>query len=191
MASWFRITNNFCFFFQFFRTACCVCHVPVQLDEMVQWHKSAASRWRDTSEDLRGHSQPHVDQGAPVACGRARAAGKGARARTQAGPTCPGSPLVSELPQVTDPHLHIWATPAGVPVCPDPSHPCSHRALQVFGSSHPMLTLVCCQQWLTATASTHGLTAGKAEETQRGRETGQAAKKVIMRYCHRGRRCRV
>lgn len=54
-----------------------------------------------------------------------------------------------------------------------------------------ILTLVCCQQWLAATASTQGLTAGKAEKTQREREAGQAAKKAIMCYCHRGRRCRV
>ncbi len=52
-------------------------------------------------------------------------------------------------------------------------------------------TLVCCQQWLAATASAQGLTAGKAEKTQRGWEAGQAAKKAIMCYCHRGRRCRV
>lgn len=49
-----------------------------------------------------------------------------------------------------------------------------------------ILTLVCCQQWLVA--STQGLTAGKAEKTQREREAGQAAKKAIMCYCHRGRR---
>lgn len=125
-----------------------------------------------------------------MACGRARAADKGTGVRAQADPQCPWSPLVSVLPQVTDPHLHIRATSAGVPLCTDPTRPCSHRALQVFGSSHPMLTLVCCQQWLTATASTHGLTAGKPEKTQRGWETGRAAKTVIMRYCHKGRPCR-
>lgn len=53
-----------------------------------------------------------------------------------------------------------------------------------------MLTLVCCQQWLAASASTQGLTAGKAK-TQRGWEAGRAAKKAIMCYCHRGRPCRV
>lgn len=54
-----------------------------------------------------------------------------------------------------------------------------------------MLTLVCCQQWLAATALTQGLTAGRAQKTRRGWEAGWAAKKAIMCYCHRGRRCRV
>lgn len=54
-----------------------------------------------------------------------------------------------------------------------------------------ILTLVCCQQWLAAPASTQGLTAGKAEKTQREREAGRAAKKAIMCYCHKGRQYRV
>lgn len=77
--------------------------------------------------------------------------------------------------------------------------PRSHPSMQppcspgVFVAAVPccMLTLVCCQQWLAAFASTRGLTAGKAEKTQRGWEAGWAAKKAIMCYCHRGRRCRV
>lgn len=52
-------------------------------------------------------------------------------------------------------------------------------------------TLVCCQQWLAAPTSTRSLTAGEAEKTLREREAGQAAKKAIVCYCHRGRRCRV
>lgn len=52
-------------------------------------------------------------------------------------------------------------------------------------------TLVCCQQRVAATASAQGLTAGKAEKTQREWEAGRAAKKAIMCYCHRGRQCKV
>lgn len=54
-----------------------------------------------------------------------------------------------------------------------------------------MLTLGCCQQWLDSIASIQGLTVGKAEKTQRGWGARRAAKKAIMCYCHRGKRCRV
>lgn len=138
MTSWSRITNNYCFV-QCFRTVCCDCHAPVQLDEMVPWNKSAGSGWSVNSKDLGCRTESHFDQRALVACGGTWAAGEGTGAGAQAGPQRPGSPLVSEVPQVTDPHPHIGATPAGVPVCPDSTYPRCHRALEVFGSGHAML----------------------------------------------------
>lgn len=182
-----RITNHSCFC-SVSAIFCCVCHAPVQLDEMVPWNKSAGSRWRVPSEDLGGRAQSHVDQRAPVAYGGTWAADEGAWAWAQDGPQCPGSPLVSEVPQVTDPHPHIRATPAGVPVCTDPTHPRSHRALQVFGSGHAIcsvLTLGCCQQWLAAATSAQGLTAGKAEKTQRNERQGELPKSHYVLLSHR------
>lgn len=176
--------NKNVLFPQFFRATSSDCHAPVRLDEMVQWIEGAGSGW-----SVGGRTQWHVDQGAPLACGGTWASGKGAGARAQVVPQRPGSPLVSEKSQVTDPHPHIRVTPAGVSVCPDPTHPRSHCALQVLQCI--VLTLACGQQWLAASASTQSLTAGKAVKAQREREAGQAAKKAIMCYCHRGRRSMV
>lgn len=77
-----------------------------------------------------------------MACGGARAAGEGTGARAQAGPQHPGSPLVSEVPETTDPHPHVRVTAAGVPVCTDPTHPRSHRPFQVFGSDRPHISML-------------------------------------------------
>lgn len=160
---------------------------------MVPRLKSAGSRWRDTSEDLRGCTQSHVNQRAPVACGRAWAAGKGAGTGAQTCPQRPGSPLVPEVPQVTDPYPHVRATPAGVPVCSDPTHPRSHHTLQVFGSSHAVLCPHISK--LSTVASCYCINTRPDSRQSRvdpkGKRGSEAATKAIMCYHHGGRRCRV
>ena len=154
---------------------------------MVARDKSANLGRNTISEQPGGWAQSYVDHRALVAYGRTRTAGKRAGAEAQVGPQFLRSPLVSEVPQVTNPHFFIGATTAGAPVCPDPTSPRSHSPLQVFLSFMLsfFLILVWCQHFLASTASTQRLTVSKAEKTQRVREAGQAAKTAIVRYCHR------
>lgn len=137
---------------KFYRTVSWADPHHVQLDKMAEWIKGTISTFNNPAKDFRGCSQSHADPRVPLWR-------RGAWATEGEDAWCSGSPLVSEVPKVADHHHHIWAATAWMLVCPDPSRPRRHCALQVFDSYHPILTLACCQKQFTA--SPQGLTAGK------------------------------
>lgn len=49
----------------------------------------------------------------------------------------------------------------------------------VAAAPRPILTLVCCQQWLAAIASTQGLTAGQSREDPKGKRQGKLPRKPL------------